>query len=126
MVWGDGVSVKSFGNLLIIMGVMLAISLYVIFQNPNRDVMTNLAYTALFEISPAKYGTSYSPTGKSDIDLLLRGASANNVIIARSVNFTLGQGLVFPLAIVCIGLIFYLEIFDSKSVVKKIPFLKEK
>jgi len=97
---GWSMSVKSFGSLLIIMGVLLAISLYIIFQNPNWDVMTNLAYTALFEISPENGSPTYIATTPAK-------------------NITLGQGLIFPLVIVCIGLIFYLEIFNSKSALQR-------
>jgi len=128
-------SVKSFGSLLITLGFFLMVSVYMIFQMSGLDLMQNLQYTVLIEISPSH--TEPDPSWKPDpscnnrqADGLIDYACVVNQAIVHDItipskNIRLGQGLLFPLGIICIGFLFNREVFPAKSVVKILPFLNK-
>jgi hypothetical protein len=100
-------SIKSFGTLLIIVGIFLSFALFVFCQwNANIDFIANIRYATLIELSPAvgfKGLSNYEP----------------------AVAITLGQGLLLPFLFAAIGVLLNREILDSKFVISLLPFLIE-
>jgi hypothetical protein len=100
-------SIKSFGTLLIIVGIFLSFALFVFCQwNANIDFIANIRYATLIELSPAvgfKGLSNYEP----------------------AVAITLGQGLLLPFLFAAIGVILNREVLDSKFVISLLPFLIE-
>ncbi len=96
-------TVKSFGTILIGLGIFIAFTFFVFSGwNINFDFMGNIRYAVLLE---------FGEPPKS--------------IYSNNDNFkiTLGQGLLIPFLIIGIGFIIKLEIINPKILIKLFPFL---
>jgi len=96
-------TVKSFGSLLIGIGVFVAFMLFAFSEwRVDLDFIQNIRYATLYETvrSLDSYGNWHEP-----------------VII------TLGQGLLLPFSVIGIGLVLNREFFDSNKVAELLPFL---
>ena len=92
-------TVKSFSSILIGIGIFLIFAFFVFSKwNVNLDFIQNIRYATLMEIES---DSSYKTT-----------------------KITLGQGLLFPILIIGVGVALTRNIIDSDLVIKVLPFLK--
>jgi len=100
--------VRKFGTLLIVGGVFLLFACFIFADwRSHQDFMTNIRYAYLIELSP-EVGSRYDSQNFKPASVI-----------------RLGQGLLLPILTICLGVILNRGVFDSKTVVKLLPFLKE-
>lgn len=105
--------IKSFGTLLIIIGLFMSFSFFIFCQwRMDLDFMGNLHYAALYEYS------TLDPNAAPGVGYL---RFSPTYIVHK---ITLGQSLLLPLFLVLIGIVFNREVLESKLVIKLLPFLK--
>lgn len=94
-------TVKSFGTVLIGVGLFLVFTLFVFSSwTPSNDFMSNIRWAILFEIG----GSDTYPK-------------------SEPLRIRLGQGLLLPFFIISIGFVIRLKIFSSDAIIKMLPFL---
>jgi len=115
--------IKSFGILLIIFGIFLIFACFLFSDwSTNLNFIQNIKYSTLIELSSqVGYKGGYSPAGE------LFGASFTppSKDFKPALAITLGEGLLLSIFVICMGILFNREVFDSKVIIKFFPFLEK-